>query len=207
MFQHTPKIPNCEGWTDRGSGDIEFLDESICFFFERFQTPLKYAGMKVSYPEFISQWHNMLEYALKYIKLSGVSYLVTWKKLFTSPKKNEWSDAVLLVELLFSVSVLNAKLERMFSKLKRIKTIFRVSLSSTRVENLLHIVEDGPPLVEYNIMPAVEAWAAEKYRRPNQQSRKTYEKKTELESGTSEDKSYNDSTCGLFDSNDLLAIN
>ena len=65
----------------------------------------------------------------------------------------------------------------MFSKLKRIKTIFRASLSSTRVENLLRIVEDGPPLVEYNVMPAVEAWAAEKYRRPNQQPRKTYEKK------------------------------
>ena len=68
MFQHTPKILNCEGWADRGSGDIEFFDESICFFFERFQTPLKYAGMKVSHPEFISQCHNMLEYALKYIK-------------------------------------------------------------------------------------------------------------------------------------------
>ena len=152
MFQHTLKILNCKGWADRRRGDIEFLDESICFFFERFQAPLKYAGMKVSYPEFISQWHNMLEYALKYIKLSGVSYLVTWKKLFTSPKKNEWSDALLLVELLFSVPVSNAKLERMFSKLKRIKTIFRASLSSTRVENLLRIVEDSPPLVEYNVM-------------------------------------------------------
>ena len=130
------------------------------------------------------------------------------EKLFTSPKKNEWSDALLLVELLFSVPVSNAKLERMFSKLKRIKTIFRASLSSTRVENFLCIVEDSPPLVEFNVMPAVEAWAAEKYRHPNQQPRKTYEKKTELESGTSEDESYNDSTCGLFDSNDnLLEIN
>ena len=157
MFQHTPKILNWEGWADGGSSDIEFLDESICFFFEHFQTPLKYAGMKVSYPEFISQWHNMLEYASKYIKLSGVSYLVAWKKLFTSAKKNEWSDALLLVELLFPIPVLNAKLEHMFSKLKRIKTIFRASLSSTRVENLLRIVEDGPPLVEYNVMPTVEA--------------------------------------------------
>ena len=117
-------------------------------------------------------------------------------------------NALLLVELLFSIPVSNAKLERMFSKLKRIKTIFRASLSSTRVENLLRIVEDGPPLVEYNVMPAVEAWTAKKYRRPNQQPWKTYEKKTELESGTSEDESYNDSTCGLFDSNDdLLVIN
>ena len=124
IFQHTLKILNCEGWADRGSSDIEFLDQSICFFFEHFQTPLKYAGMKVSYPEFISQWHNMLENALKYIKLSGVSYLVTWKKLFTSQKKNEWSDVLLLAELLFSVPVSNAKLERMFSKLKRIKQTF-----------------------------------------------------------------------------------
>ena len=178
MFQHTAKILNCKGWADRGSSNIEFLDESICFFFERFQTQLKYAGMEVSYPEFISQWHNMLEYALKYIKLSGVSYLVTWKKLFTSPKKNEWSDALLLVELLFSIRVSNTKLERMFSKLKRIKTIFRASLSSTRVENLLRIVEDGLLLVEYNMISAAEAWAAEKYRHPNQQPRKTYKKKS-----------------------------
>ena len=150
----------------------------------------------------------MLEYALKYIKLLGVSYLVTWKKLFTSPKKNEWSDALLLVELLFSDPVSNAKLERMFSKLKRTKTIFRESLSSTRVENLLCIVKDGLPLVENNVMPAVEAWAAEEYRHPNHKPWKTYEKKTELESGTSEDESYNDSTCRFFDSNDdLLEIN
>ena len=67
------------------------------------------------------------------------------------------------------------------------------------MENLSRIVEDGPPLVEYNVMPAVEAWAAEKYRRPNQQPRKTYENKTELESGTIEDGLYNDSTCWLFD--------
>ena len=87
MFQHTSKILNCEDWADRGSGDIEFLDESICLFFEHFQTPLKYAGMKVSYPEFISQWHNMLEYALKYIKLSGVSYLVTWKNFLPHQRK------------------------------------------------------------------------------------------------------------------------
>ena len=125
MFLHTPKILNFEGWADRGSGDIEFLDESSCFLFEHFLTPLKYAGMKVSYPEFISQWHNMLEYALKYIKLSGVSCLVPWKKLFTSPKKNEWSDALLLVELLFSVPVSSAKLERMISKLKRKKKSFK----------------------------------------------------------------------------------
>ena len=34
----------------------------------------------------------------------------------------------------------------MFSKLKYVKTDFHASLSAERLENILHIIEDGPPI-------------------------------------------------------------
>ena len=42
-----------------------------------------------------------------------------------APRSKGWSNVLLMIRLLFTVRVSNAKLERMFSKLKRIKTNFR----------------------------------------------------------------------------------
>ena len=53
-----------------------------------------------------------------------------WRKIFGAPRSKGWSDVLLMIRLLLSVRVSNAKLERMFSKLKRIKTNFRWSLSN-----------------------------------------------------------------------------
>ena len=41
--------------------------------------------------------------------------------------------------------ICNAKLEHLFSKLKYVKPDFRASLSAERLENILRIIEDGPP--------------------------------------------------------------
>ena len=43
-----------------------------------------------------------------------------------------------------------AKLERAFSRMNRVKTDRRSSLSSYRLDVLLRISEDGPPLEEFN---------------------------------------------------------
>ena len=52
-----------------------------------------------------------------------------WRKIFAAPRTKSWSDVLLMIRLLFIVPVSNAKLERMFSKLKREKSSFRCSLS------------------------------------------------------------------------------
>ena len=75
--------------------------------------------------------------------LTGISYLVTWRKCFTAPRSNGWGDVLSIARLLFTVSVSNAKLDKMFSKLKRVKTNFYYSLGIIRLENILRIMEGG----------------------------------------------------------------
>ena len=73
-------------------------------------------------------------HAKKTLFLAGVWYLVTERKFFTVTRSKGWIKVVLMVRLLFTVAVTNAKLERMFPKFKRVKTNFRCSLCVKRLE-------------------------------------------------------------------------
>ena len=91
----------------------------------------------------MEQYYELVEYAKKTLTLAGVSYLVTWRKIFASPRSKGSSDVLLMIRILFTVLVSNAKLGRMFSKLKRVKTNFRSSLGVKGLENILRIIEEG----------------------------------------------------------------
>ena len=43
---------------------------------------LKEAGMKVSIPDHLEHWHELVEYANKALPLARISYLATWRKIF-----------------------------------------------------------------------------------------------------------------------------
>ena len=62
--------------------------------------------------------------------------------------------------------ICNAKLEHLFSKLKYVKPDFRASLSAERLENILRIIEDGPPIEKYDSL--IHLWVQDKVRRPIQ---------------------------------------
>ena len=84
--------------------------------------------MKVSIPVVLEQCHELVEYAKKTLFLARVSYLVSWRKIFTAPRRKGLSDVLVMIRLLFTVLVFNAKLERTFSELKCVKINFRCSL-------------------------------------------------------------------------------
>ena len=65
------------------------------------------------------------------LSLAGVSYLVTWRKIFTVLRSNVWSDVLLMLRLL------------VFFKLSSVKINFRCSLVVKRLENILRIMEEG----------------------------------------------------------------
>ena len=83
---------------------------------------LKEAGMKVSILDHLEHWYELVEHANKALPLARVSYLAIWRKSFTAPKSKGWSDVLLMIKLLLTIPVSNAKLERIFSKLKCVKT-------------------------------------------------------------------------------------
>ena len=96
----------------------------------------------------------------------------TFVQLFLLSYK--WKNILLLIELLFSVPVCNAKLERLFSHLRRVKNDFRCSLGEHHLTNILRIIEEGPPLGSFDASAVVHLWQSQKVRRPNQKRRAQY---------------------------------
>ena len=210
ILNNLPKILNTEGWQGRSVDEeaLQFADESIVEIARTFEKPLSSAGMTTSVPDLLEQWHILLEYATKFLPLTGISYLITWRKLFSSPRRVEWNDILTVVELMFTFPVSNAKLERMFSKLKRVKTDFRASIQNERLEHLLRIVEDGPAIEVYEPTSAMRFWASAAVRRPKQRLRKPYKnrivKKNSVgsisdDSSSEENESGSDQETVLFD--------
>ena len=153
--------------------DMNFADDALIRMVNQFYTPLLSAGVTATAAEIINQWHELLDYAAEFISLQSTPYRVTWRKLFAPPRCTEWKDILVVIELLFMIPICNAKLERMFSKLKYVKTDFRACLSAERLENILRIIEDGPA-IENRKTQCLQSICGHKVRRPNQSKRKPY---------------------------------
>ena len=63
-----------------------------------------------------------------------------------------------LIEILLITSFSNAKLERMFSRMWRVKNDWRNKPGHDRLEALLRISEEGPRLGNFNPDIAIESW-------------------------------------------------
>ena len=77
---------------------------------------------------------------------------------------------LILVELLFAMPISNAKVERLFSLMNRVKTDVRATLSDSTLNNLITIRAEGPELQDYDPTPAIELWLSSAHRRPNQKA-------------------------------------
>ena len=85
----------------------------------------------------------------------------------------------------------NAKLERMFSRMKRVKSDWCSSLSRGRLDTLLRIREDGPSIFDFNPATSIDAWYAGAVQRLNFGPHKYPEKRKRCDgSGSSKDTVY-----------------
>ena len=71
--------------------------------------------------------------------------------------------------LLFTVSVSNAKLERMFSKWKRAKINFRCCLRVKRLENILKIMDEGGNQKNFDPISTIKKQSIDKVRRATEE--------------------------------------
>jgi hypothetical protein len=158
---------------NEGSFDVEIIR-----LFEHFQPVLDNADVKCPCTEVVAEWHDLLTYIINYLQPNKHNYKKTWKFVFLSSyAKSKWKNILTLVELLFSIPVSNAKLERMFSNMQRAKVDSRCSLGERRLTHLLRIKEEGPELGTFDVTPVVELWLKSKVRRPNQNKRKKYKQR------------------------------
>jgi hypothetical protein len=156
--------------------DIVFVDDMIIELVEKFHPVMLKEGLSLDTTphDILEEWHDMLTYTMNFLKPQNTSYKKTWKLLFNCSYSYKWKNILLLIELLFSVPVCNAKLERLFSHLRRVKNDFRCSLGEHRLTNILRIIEEGPPLGSFDASAVVHLWQSQKVRRPNQKRRAQY---------------------------------
>ena len=68
---------------------------------ERFEFPLA----RVELSEIHSEFEAMVSYATQFISLAAMEYQSVWWRLFHAPNKSEWSNILILSNLLLSSSV------------------------------------------------------------------------------------------------------
>ena len=140
-------VLNTEGWErmdEEGEKDLLFADECVTELYSHFQKPLSNAGLDGSLSDLLEQWHSVIEYTTRYLSPSTTPYLRVWRRIFDSSRSEGWSMVLLLAELLFSIPISNAKVERLFSLMNRIKTDSRATLGESTLNSLIRISMEGP---------------------------------------------------------------
>ena len=175
-LESVAKVLNTEHWKSLAEDEIEFADDMVTDLLAKFRPTLLKQGLcpNTCDLEILDEWHDMVSHTINFLQSSKANYKKTWRLLFDSSYSTKWKNILLLIQLLFSVPICNAKLERLFSKLRRTKNDERCSIGEERLTNVLRIVEEGPPLASYDSTPVVQMWLNKKVRRPNQKRRKKY---------------------------------
>ena len=158
---HSLKLLATHGW--QKTEDASFGYEAIQSLAQRFAIPLQEAQVNCALLQ--QEWEDIVYYAKQYINLVKDPYPVVWWKLFNSPDANKWTNILTLVELTFTIPLSNGHVERCFSQLKITKTNRRVGLGEDRLDQILRIRIEGPPLEEWDATKAVGLWWTDKTRR------------------------------------------
>ena len=151
------KILNTEGWIC-AKDDINVFDDDVETAYNSYTEPLKKAGFNGTFVELLDKWHTILEYTVTYLAPIKIDYRTIWYQLFNSSRAKEWSNVLLLAELLFFLPISNAKVERFFHFMNRVKTDTRSSLGEKRLNTLLCIAIEGPAVEEFELKEAMNLW-------------------------------------------------
>ena len=80
-----------------------------------------------------------------------IDYLEVWKSIFTNDNvKRECEDVLYVIELLLITPFTNTKLERVFSRMNRIKTKLHNRLGQERLDTQIRIGEEEVKIIEFN---------------------------------------------------------
>ena len=82
-----------------------------------------------------------------------------------SDVKDECKNVFHLIEILLCTPFTNAKVERGFYRMARVKSDFRSQLSRSRLAACFRISEEGRPITEFKPDAAIELWYSDKVRR------------------------------------------
>ena len=115
----------------------------------------------------LGEWDLLKSYVAPIISSwDNPKYIDVWSKLLTDRNVSNSCKSVLhIIELLLITPFTNAKLERVFSRMNRIKTDSRNRLGQERLEIQLRVGEEGVPVQEFEPDRFIQIWYEEKVRR------------------------------------------
>ena len=106
-------------------------------------------------------------------------YLDIWSRMYiNSDVKEECKNVLHLIEILLCTPFTNAKVERGFSRMARVKSDFRSQLSHSHLSACFRISEEGRPITEFNPDAAIELWYSDKVWRLGSTKHKYTKRKT-----------------------------
>ena len=96
------------------------------------------------------------------------NYLDIWQKIFRNESiKQECKNVLHVFEIMLIVPFTNAKVERLFSRMNRVKTDIRNRLSRRRLDVCLRVSEEGPDVAGFDPDPVIDKWFVDKTCRLN----------------------------------------
>ena len=173
--------------------------EEINILVHHFEIPFK--GAVANVDDIHREFTTMVEFASEYIAIHTLHYQRVRWRLFNSPQKKDWTSA-LLVKLLFFSLPADGKVEHVLSTANVIKTEKRTVLASSSLDDLLEINCDAVSVRNYSPDKAIQLWWDDKLRHPNQKPHKKYKRHREQE--TDETQSQSESDDDDDDDNDWL---
>ena len=147
-------------------GNMDDIIMATDYILSLFRVLLEAKGACLS--SFNDELEDIVGFARKYLNIMTEDYKKVWYKLHATPDSRNWPTVLLLSELLFSLPFTTSAVERVFSKLKVIKTDRRSRLLTATVDDLLEINVEGPSLEEFSSEAAVSLWWDDRIRRPSQ---------------------------------------
>ena len=91
------------------------------------------------------------------------SYLEIWRRSFANTElMSDCKNVMHLYEILLVVPFTNAIVQRLFSRMNRVKTDFRNRLSRSRLDTCLRVGEDRTSIEDFNEDRVIECWWNEK---------------------------------------------
>ena len=162
LFKNLVSLLDVSSWpkelSDFGSAEIESLKA-------HFSQLLSNNGCDIG--EIQREWMTLKTYVIPIRNNSPkVKYLEIWEHVFSNENIIEECKNVLhIFEILLITPFSNAKLERMFSRMLRLKNDWRDRLSRDRLSATLMICEEGPDIEKFNQDVAITDWYDAKVRR------------------------------------------
>ena len=157
------------GWKKliEDDSDMAAIDRLV----ERFASPLE--GAQVDTNLMKTEFTDMIGYAVQYISLSSIDYHSVWWRLFNAPNSAEWSNILVLAELLFLFQhqiKWKAGEDLLFTWYNQGRK--RLRLTNESSDDLLLLKSDKTPLSNFNSDPIIDLWLSAKSRRPSQKEKK-----------------------------------